>query len=85
MSKERGHGNRISRRSPDRNQPTIRKVDASTVPYGESITRDGRTVWAALDGERVVCVAATATEARRKFREICKSLAPMGTGGGVKS
>lgn len=82
MSKEHGHGNRISPRSPDRNQPTIRKVEASTVPYGESISGNGRTVWIALDGERLVCVAATAEEARSKYREIRKSLVARGTGGG---
>jgi len=72
MSREHGHGNRLSPYSPDRNQPTIRKVDASTVPYGESISRNGRTVWIALDGERLVCIAATANEARRKYRELRK-------------
>lgn len=45
---------------------TVRKVDARSVPYGDSISRNGRTVWIALDGDRVVCVAATSKEARRK-------------------
>lgn len=48
----------------------MRKVPASSVPHGESITRNGKTVWVGLDGERVICVAATAGEARRKWTEI---------------
>ena len=35
------------------------------MPYGDSISRNGQTVWAAYDGERLVCVAASADEARR--------------------
>lgn len=82
MSKEHGHGNRISTHSQDKHPPTIRKVDASTVPFGESISRNGKHVYVAYDGERRVCIAATATEARRKYREICKSLIKKGAGGG---
>ena len=67
---EHGHGNRIPKRWMDPNPPTLKKVPASSVPYGESISTNGRTVWVALDGERIVCVAATADEARRKFKEI---------------
>ena len=53
--------NKINTHGPDRHPPpTIRKVDASTVPYGESISRNGRSVWVVLDGERLVCIAATA-------------------------
>lgn len=47
----------------------VRKVPADSVPYGGSISRNGRTVWAAFDAAgRLVCVAATANEARRKYR-----------------
>ena len=76
--------NKINSHSPDKHPPTIRKVPADSVPYGESISPNGRTVWVALDGERLVCFAATATEARRTYREICKSLIKKGTGGWVK-
>ena len=53
-----------------RPKPPVRKVPADSVPYGDSISHNGKYVWVALDGERVVCVAATADEARRKFRQI---------------
>jgi hypothetical protein len=48
----------------------VRKVPADSVPYGESISTRGDYVWCAYD-ERgtLVCVAATADEARRKYRE----------------
>jgi hypothetical protein len=46
---------------------SVRKVAASSVRYGDSISRDGRTVWAAYCGERLVSVGATAGEARRKY------------------
>jgi hypothetical protein len=32
----------------------IRKVPAESEPYGESISRNDKTVWAAFDGECVV-------------------------------
>ena len=71
---EHGHGNKVGKHSPDPNPPTLRKVPATSVPYGESISRNGRTVWLAMDGDLVVCVAATSTEARRRFQEIRRSL-----------
>ena len=52
------------------------------MPYGESISRNGLTVWVGLDGERVMCVAATAHEARSRYREIRKSMAARRTRGG---
>jgi hypothetical protein len=55
-------------------QPTIRKVPANSVPYGEQITRRGGYVWAAYDGDRLVCVAATVGEARRKFKRLTDGL-----------
>jgi heme exporter protein D len=64
------HGNRISsKRAPDRYQPTtICKQPASTVPYGECVAR-GRYVWCAYGAEgELIAVAATAPEARAKFR-----------------
>jgi hypothetical protein len=64
--------NKVHRSSGRSPKPTIRKVPADGVPYGESISRNGRTVWAGYDGERLVCVAATAPEARRKYREWAK-------------
>jgi len=81
MSKEHGHGNRISASRSDRDTPVVRKVPANSVPYGESISRNGRTVWVALEGERVVCVAASSAEVRRKFYDIRKSLSRAEGGG----
>ena len=72
------HGN-VSQNKPrrqDPHPPTIRKVAADSVPYGESISRNGRTVIAAYDGERLVCAAATAEEARRKYRAIMRADGP---------
>jgi YD repeat-containing protein len=41
------------------------------VPFGTSISNNGRTVWAAYDDTgRLVTVAATADEARRKYRDL---------------
>jgi hypothetical protein len=74
MRAEHGHGNQIqTHRAAPRYKPTIRKVPADSVPYGESISRNGRTVWAAYDGETLVVVAATADEARCKYREVRKA------------
>lgn len=50
-------------------KPTIRKVPADSLPYGRDICTHGDHVWAAYDGERLVCVAGTAPEARRKYRK----------------
>ena len=51
----------------------VRKVPASSVPYGDTISRNGRTVWAAYDGTgTLVAVGATAGEARRKYLEARK-------------
>ena len=49
--------------------PTIRRVPADSVLYGRDICTRGDHVWAAYDGDRLVCVAATAPEARRKYRK----------------
>lgn len=62
--------NRIFPHRPDPRPPTLRKVPADSVPF---ISRNGRTVWAAYDGDgTLVCVAATADEARIKYREELK-------------
>ena len=77
--KDDRHGNRLDAYKPDA-PIDVRKLRADSVPYGESISRNGKVVWAAYDGERLVCVAATAGEARRKY----KSLTAKGMGGGSK-
>lgn len=62
--------NTIQRRWIDPHPPTVRKVPADSVPYGSDISRNGKTVWAAFDEVgTLVAVAATAPEARRKYRE----------------
>jgi hypothetical protein len=68
------HGN-VSRNKPrrvDPHAPVVRKVPADSVPYGESISRNGRTVYAAYDGETLIAVAATADEVRAKYRLILR-------------
>jgi hypothetical protein len=65
-------GNRVSHggHSADPHPPTVRKVPADSVPYGESISRNGRTVFVAFnDAGQLVCVGATSSEVRRKYRE----------------
>jgi hypothetical protein len=70
-------GNRVApvakpeERGPDVQwAPTIRKVPADSVPYGDAICTRGHHVWAAYDADRLVCVGATAKEARSKYRRI---------------
>lgn len=48
-------------------KPTFEKRPADSVPYGDAISRRGGYVWVACDGERVICVAATGQECRRKY------------------
>ena len=65
-------GNRVSHGAhrADPHPPVVRKVPADSVPYGESISNNGRTVWAAFnDAGQLVCVGATSSEVRRKYRE----------------
>ena len=50
------------------------KVPAESVLYGESISRNGCTVWAAYGGKRLVAVEATADEARRNYRAVMATL-----------
>lgn len=63
------HGNSLgSRKTRNRSVIVVRKVPADSVPFGPSITANGRTVWVAYEGERVVVVAPTADEACAKYR-----------------
>ena len=65
-------GNRVSHgaHKPDQHPPTVRKVPADSVSFGTSISNNGRTVWAAFnDAGQLVCVGATSSEVRRKYRE----------------
>ena len=48
--------------------PTIRKQQADSVPYGPDISRRGGYVYCAYDGERLIAVGATVREATRKYR-----------------
>jgi hypothetical protein len=64
-------GNRVTNgpRWRDPHPPTILKVAADSVPYGSSISHNGRTVWAAYDDAgTLIAVAATSDEVRRKYR-----------------
>jgi len=63
------HGNVARKPSQNRNPPTIRKVAADSVPFGESISTNGRTVFAAYNADgRLVAVAESVDAARRKYR-----------------
>lgn len=66
-----GRGTHGTRNSPhtDGPKPDVRKVPADSVPFGEDICRRGTSVWAGFDGDKVICVEATAVEARRKWRD----------------
>ena len=46
--------------------PTIRKEPADRHTYGPDMARHG-SVYCAYDGERLVCYAGTAGEARRQY------------------
>ncbi len=89
MSKEHTHGNKISPSTPERFPCVVRKVPASSVPYPE-VSRNGVYVMGAFDPDtdEMVCYAATAEEARRKYRVIKRrDLSPArdginGVGGG---
>ena len=71
MMKDHRHGNvcRTRPRKPDPESVSLITVSTSCVPFGESISRNGTFVWAVFEGERLVCAAGTAAEARRKYRE----------------
>lgn len=58
---------------PDPHPPTVRKVPADSVSYGESISLNGKTVWAAYDDAgRLIAVAATADEARHQYKALTR-------------
>jgi hypothetical protein len=65
------HGNKTSwpHRPDSERWPelSLRKVPADSVPYGESISRNGHTVWAGFHGDQFVCCGATHDEARAKY------------------
>ena len=62
------HGNKTHSGGP-RPHIDVRKVSAASVPFGDSISSNGKTLWAAYDAEgRLVAVADTAPKARRKYR-----------------
>jgi len=48
--------------------PTLRKQRADSVRYGSDVSRTGKFVWCAYDGEQLVCVAASVNETRRLYR-----------------
>jgi YD repeat-containing protein len=67
---EHGHGNRVGKHSRETDPPTVRKVPADSVPFGDYISINGETVWVAYDARGTrIAVAATAEEVRRKYRE----------------
>jgi hypothetical protein len=71
MERDTWRGRKGNKLTPGRWRPIpgVRKVPADSVPYGESISHNGKTVWAAYaDDGTLVCVAATAPEARSKYR-----------------
>jgi hypothetical protein len=48
----------------------VRKVAADSVPFGEQITRNGQTVFAAYFGTELIAVAASSAEVRIKYRAV---------------
>jgi hypothetical protein len=64
--KQRGKSSYVYK--PDPPELNIVSVKADSVPFGESISRNGRTVWAAFHNGQLAAVAETADAARRKYR-----------------
>lgn len=69
------HGNNPRQRGKNGHQhkpydgPQPVKVPADSVTYGENISRNGKTVWVIrVDGKPDI-VAASADEARRKYKD----------------
>ena len=84
------HGNKVDhgRARPDSErwpELSLRKVDEASVPYGESISRNGRIVWAAYHSGELVVVGATRDEARAKYRDWHVSQGMSAEGDGQKS
>jgi hypothetical protein len=48
--------------------PTLKKVPAESVPYGDIICTCGTSVWAAYSGNTLVAVGATKKEAQQKYQ-----------------
>jgi len=68
------HGiNRKDRHIPDSERfpaMSVRKVAGSSVPpYGECVSKNGRTCWAAYHHDQLIAVGATRDEARNKYRD----------------
>ena len=62
--------NRVNHPGPDKDPPSVRKVPCDTVLFGDYISTNGETVWAAYDkAGALIAVAATSAEVRRKYRE----------------
>lgn len=64
-----GGKNRHRHRAESERWPelSIRKVEASSVPYGEQVSHNGKTVWAAFHAGAFVCCAPTRDETRNKY------------------
>jgi hypothetical protein len=45
----------------------VRKVDAHSVPFGTDVSRNGRTVWACFLNGELLCLGATAREAKHNY------------------
>jgi hypothetical protein len=55
---------------PTKDPPIVRKVPADSVPFGDCISTNAETVWAAYDSRgTLIAAAATSAEARSKYRE----------------
>lgn len=65
--KDERHGDRMGTHRMNQDAPTVRKVPADSVFLGDSISRNGSTVWVAYDAKgTLIAVAATADEVRRR-------------------
>jgi hypothetical protein len=42
------------------------------VPYGSSISLNGKFVWAAFQGDTLISIGATADEARRTYKAVMR-------------
>ena len=59
--------------------PIIKRIPVSAHRYGKDISRDGRWLYGAYSGDRLICVAASAPEARRKYAAVwSERLTPQG-------
>lgn len=51
-------------------RPRYVKVPASSVPFGEDVSRDKRWVWCCYEGEKVVCMGATKQECKHRYQRV---------------